>query len=83
MNNLNKNQLEKLSKLYDKMSLDIINTLKDSNLDPNDVAHESGLSSDKMLELLFDSKNGDYLAYREMDESIKRLSKIKKDELKK
>lgn len=66
---------EELLKLYDKMSLFILREIKNNNVDPLEVAHESGLSSDKMLEVLCNNSKGDYLAFREMDVSIKKLVK--------
>ena len=74
MENRNIEKIE-LKKLYDEMSTFIVKEIKYNKVDPVDVAHESGISADEMLEILFDEEKGDYLAFREMNVSIKKLVK--------
>jgi len=77
-NNIKDNN-KKLSGLYTEMSDKIINELRMTKINPNDVALDVGVSSEKMLDLLFNSDNGDYLAYREIDASIKKLTKSRSE----
>ena len=73
----NENEKNKLISLYSEMSDKLINDLRISKVSPNEVALDVGVSSEKMLDLLFNSDKGDYLAYREIDASIKKLTKNK------
>ena len=77
-NNIKDNN-KKLSGLYTEISDKIINELRITKINPNDVALDVGVSSEKMLDLLFNSDNGDYLAYREIDASIKKLTKSRSE----
>jgi len=81
--NTNNEELKPLLTLYRKMSNELIYNIRDNGIDPTEVAIDSGISSEKMLELLVNSDKGDYLAYKELDDSVKRLSKRKEKTIEK
>ena len=49
----NENEKNKLTSLYSEMSDKLINDLRISKVSPNEVALDVGVSSEKMLDLLF------------------------------
>ena len=81
--NINNEELKPLFNLYRKMSDEIIYDIRNNDIDPSEVAIESGISAERMLELLVNSDKGDYLAYKGMDESVKKLSKRKEKTIEK
>ena len=77
--NINSGEVEPLFMLYEKISNELISDMRKNNLNPNDVALETGITSEYMLNLLVTPTNGDYLAYKSIDTSVKKLSKKKVD----
>lgn len=65
---------EKYEKLCKEISDSIIDELRNSNISASDVALESGMTEDELLDLLT-LKKKDYLAYKTADTTIKKLSK--------
>jgi hypothetical protein len=75
------NEKNNVYELYSKISNDLIYKFKASGVNPNDVSIDTGISSETMLDLLFNADKGDFLAYREIDSSIKRLTKNRSDSI--
>lgn len=78
---MNEEQFEKsnnkhLNALYKDMSNDILNQLRNSDVDPQDVELDSEITPEELLDLLA-IKSPDYLLYRKVNASIKKLSKRK------
>lgn len=69
----------KYEKLCKEISDNIINELRNSDVSASDVALESGMTEDELLNLLT-LKEKDYLAYKTADTTIKKLSKTPKYE---
>ena len=66
--------LIELNNFYLQRKDDIINELRNSSVSASDVALESGMTENELLDLLT-LKEKDYLAYKTADTTIKKLSK--------